>query len=90
MSKMMLIFFLFLNSHGGEVLLVIALYDTTDFLDSNMFTLAIGLITSSTSLILVGGTIRMAFPHVRILIHQSSNKNICHYEIEFITCFSLV
>jgi ATP-dependent Clp protease, protease subunit len=65
---------LFINSHGGKVLPAIALYDTIDFLDSDVSTLAIGSVASAASLILVGGAIpkRIAFPHVRIMIHQPS------------------
>ena len=48
---------LYINCEGGEALETIALYDTIEFLLSDLCTLATGLAASETSLILVTGTI---------------------------------
>nr|YP_010291483.1 clp protease proteolytic subunit [Cyperus flavidus]YP_010292633.1 clp protease proteolytic subunit [Cyperus michelianus]ULQ64825.1 clp protease proteolytic subunit [Cyperus michelianus]ULQ67490.1 clp protease proteolytic subunit [Cyperus flavidus] len=70
---------LFINSHGGEALSAISLYDTIEFLYCDVSTVALGLVASTASLILVGGTRtkRIAFPHARIMIHQPSTNYFC-------------
>nr|YP_009121242.1 clp protease proteolytic subunit [Epipogium roseum]AII40852.1 clp protease proteolytic subunit [Epipogium roseum] len=64
--------FLFINSPGGWIIPGIALYDTMQFVDSDVHTICMGLAASMGSFILVGGEItkRLAFPHARVMIHQ--------------------
>nr|AWS06642.1 clp protease proteolytic subunit [Mitrastemon kanehirai] len=64
--------FLFINSPGGLLIPGVCLYDTMQFIKSNVQTLCIGLAASLGSFILIGGefTKRFAFPHARVMIHQ--------------------
>nr|YP_009121260.1 clp protease proteolytic subunit [Epipogium aphyllum]AII40870.1 clp protease proteolytic subunit [Epipogium aphyllum]AIS35832.1 clp protease proteolytic subunit [Epipogium aphyllum] len=64
--------YLFINSPGGWIIPGIALFDTIQFVDSDVHTICMGLAASIGSFILVGGEItkRLAFPHARIMIHQ--------------------
>ena len=64
--------FFYINCRGGDGLPTISLYDTIEFLRSDVCTMAIGLAASGGSLILSGGTItkRIAFPRARIMIRQ--------------------
>ena len=57
--------YLFINSPGGWVVLGVAIYDTTQFLQPNVQTICMGLAASIGSFLLVGGEItkRLAFPH---------------------------
>ena len=59
--------YLFINSPGGWVVLEVAIYDTTQFLQPNVQTICMGLVASIGSFLLVGGEItkRLAFPHAR-------------------------
>nr|YP_009559066.1 clp protease proteolytic subunit [Corallorhiza cf. striata 'CA']QBA91140.1 clp protease proteolytic subunit [Corallorhiza cf. striata 'CA'] len=64
--------YLFINSPGGWVIPGIAIYDTMQFVSTDIHTICIGLAASMGSFILVGGEItkRLAFPHARVMIHQ--------------------
>nr|YP_010890403.1 ATP-dependent Clp protease proteolytic subunit 1 [Mitrastemon yamamotoi]USS57999.1 ATP-dependent Clp protease proteolytic subunit 1 [Mitrastemon yamamotoi] len=61
--------FLFINSPGGLLIPGVCLYDTMQFIKSNVQTLCIGLAASLGSFILIGGefTKRFAFPHAQRL-----------------------
>nr|YP_010470936.1 clp protease proteolytic subunit [Bouea macrophylla]UVF62765.1 clp protease proteolytic subunit [Bouea macrophylla] len=64
--------YLFINSPGGWVIPGIAIYDTMQFVRPDVRTICMGLAASMGSFLLVGGAItkRLAFPHVRVMIHQ--------------------
>nr|UED18821.1 clp protease proteolytic subunit [Euphorbia bisellenbeckii] len=64
--------YLFINSTGGWVVPGIGLYDTMQFVQSDVQTICMGLASSMGSFILVGGAVtkRLAFPHARIMMHQ--------------------
>lgn len=57
--------YLFINSPGGEVISGIAMFDTMQFVEAEVYTICVGLAASMASLILLGGEItkRLAFPH---------------------------
>nr|YP_009449815.1 clp protease proteolytic subunit [Tacca leontopetaloides]ANA91343.1 clp protease proteolytic subunit [Tacca leontopetaloides]UYP38854.1 clp protease proteolytic subunit [Tacca leontopetaloides] len=68
--------YLFINSPGGWVIPGMAIYDTMQFVPTNVHTICMGLAASMGSLILVGGEItkRLAFPHARVMIHQPASS----------------
>lgn len=57
--------YLFIKSHGGWVILGVAIYDTMQFVRQDVYTICMGLAASMWSFIWVGGEItkRLAFPH---------------------------
>nr|YP_004940609.1 ATP-dependent Clp protease proteolytic subunit [Neottia nidus-avis]AEJ88710.1 ATP-dependent Clp protease proteolytic subunit [Neottia nidus-avis] len=68
--------YLFINSPGGWVIPGIAIYDTMQFVPTDVHTICMGLAASMGSFVLVGGEItkRLAFPHARVMIHQPSSS----------------
>nr|AHB16182.1 clp protease proteolytic subunit [Helianthus giganteus] len=69
--------YLFINSPGGWVIPGVALYDTMQFVQSDVHTICMGSAASMGSFILVGGEItkRLAFPHAcRVMIHQPAGS----------------
>nr|YP_009251011.1 ATP-dependent Clp protease proteolytic subunit [Geranium incanum]AMY96022.1 ATP-dependent Clp protease proteolytic subunit [Geranium incanum] len=67
---------LFINSPGGFVFAGLAIYDTMDFLryTNKVQTLVIGIAASMASVVLIGGGMRVAFTHARVMIHQPRMK----------------
>jgi len=65
---------LYINSPGGSVTAGLAIYDTMQFLKSDVVTVALGLAASMGQFLLCAGTNgkRFALPHARILMHQPS------------------
>jgi ATP-dependent Clp protease, protease subunit len=65
-------FYLYINSPGGSVTCGIGLYDTINFVNSDVTTICVGTAASMASFILSGGTPqkRIALAHARIMIHQ--------------------
>jgi len=65
---------IYINSPGGVVSAGLAIYDTMQFVKSDISTICIGQAASMAALILVGGTHekRYALPHSRIMVHQPS------------------
>jgi len=65
---------IYINSPGGEVYSMLAMYDTMQYVKPKINTICIGMAASAASLILAAGTKgkRMALPHSRIMIHQPS------------------
>jgi len=63
---------LYINSPGGEVYSGLAIYDTMQYVKSNVSTICVGLAASMAALLLAAGTKgkRFALPHSRIMIHQ--------------------
>ncbi len=65
---------IYINSPGGSVTAGLAIYDTMQFLKSDVRTVALGLAASMGQFLLCAGTKgkRYALPHARILMHQPS------------------
>jgi ATP-dependent Clp protease protease subunit len=65
---------LYINSPGGSVTAGLSIYDTMQFITSDVSTICIGQAASMGALILGGGTNgkRYALPHSRIMVHQPS------------------
>jgi len=63
---------LYINSPGGSVTAGLAIYDTMQYLKSNIQTICIGQAASMSALILAAGTNgkRFVLPSSRVLIHQ--------------------
>jgi ATP-dependent Clp protease, protease subunit len=64
--------YLYINSPGGSVTSGLAIYDTMQYIRSDVSTICIGLSASMAAVLLAGGAAkkRKALPHSRILIHQ--------------------
>src|ERR671921_1765049 len=65
---------LWINSPGGSVYSGMAIYDTMQFIDNDVSTVAMGMAASMGQLLLCAGTKgkRYALPHARIMMHQPS------------------
>ena len=63
---------IYINSPGGDVLALMALYDTMQFVKPDITTICFGQAASAAAVLLAAGTPgkRLALPHARILIHQ--------------------
>ncbi|GEL66743.1 ATP-dependent Clp endopeptidase proteolytic subunit ClpP [Marinilactibacillus psychrotolerans] len=64
--------YLYINSPGGSVTAGLAIYDTMNFIKSDVQTIAIGLAASMGSFLLAAGEKgkRFALPNAEIMIHQ--------------------
>ncbi len=64
--------YLYINSPGGSVTAGMAIYDTMQYIKSDVITICVGLAASMGAFLLAAGTKgkRMALPHARIMIHQ--------------------
>jgi ATP-dependent Clp protease protease subunit len=64
--------YLYINSPGGSVTAGMAIYDTMQYIKSDVITICVGLAASMGSFLLAAGTPgkRLALPHSRIMIHQ--------------------
>ena len=62
----------YINSPGGSVTAGLAIYDTMQFIKSDVSTMCIGQAASMGALLLTGGTKgkRFCLPHARMMIHQ--------------------
>lgn len=65
---------LYINSPGGEMSSMMAIYDTMQHIKPEVMTTCIGMAASAAALILAAGAPgkRFVLPHARILIHQPS------------------
>ena len=65
---------LYINSPGGSVSAGMAIYDTMQFIDNDVATVAMGMAASMGQLLLCAGAKgkRYALPHARIMMHQPS------------------
>src|SRR2546423_5060555 len=65
---------LYVNSPGGSIYAVMAIYDTMQFIKPDVQSICCGIAMSMGSLLLTGGATgkRMSLPNSRILIHQPS------------------
>ncbi len=63
---------IYINSPGGEITALFAIYDTMKFVKNDISTFCYGQAASAAAVILAGGSPgkRFALPHTRILIHQ--------------------
>ena len=63
---------LYINSPGGSVSAGLAIYDTMQFIKSDVSTICVGLAASMGAVLLAGGKDkkRFALPHSKIMIHQ--------------------
>ncbi|MDO5033984.1 MAG: ATP-dependent Clp protease proteolytic subunit [Actinomycetaceae bacterium] len=66
--------YLYINSPGGSVTAGMAIYDTMQFIQPDVVTVAMGIAASMGQFLLTAGTPgkRFATPHARILMHQPS------------------
>ena len=64
--------YLYINSPGGSVTAGMAIYDTMQYIKSEVVTICVGLAASMGSFLLTAGSRgkRLALPHARIMIHQ--------------------
>lgn len=65
---------LYINSPGGSVTAGMAIYDTMQYVKSDVSTICIGMAASMGAFLLAGGTKgkRFALPNAEIMIHQPS------------------
>jgi ATP-dependent Clp protease protease subunit len=65
---------LYLNSPGGSVTAMLAIYDTMQFIGSPVGTTCVGQAASSAAVLLAGGEVgrRLVLPHARVVLHQPS------------------
>ncbi len=65
---------LYLNSPGGSVTAMLAIYDTMQFIGSPVGTTCVGQAASSAAVLLAAGArgSRMVLPHARVVLHQPS------------------
>ncbi len=63
---------LYINSPGGDITALFAIYDTMKFLKPDVSTFCFGQAASAAAVLLAAGakTKRFALPHARILLHQ--------------------
>ncbi len=63
---------IYINSPGGDVLALMAIYDTMQFVKPDIMTICFGQAASAAAVLLAAGTPgkRLALPHARVLIHQ--------------------
>ena len=66
--------FLYINSPGGSVTSLFAIYDTMQFIKPDVVTICMGMAASAPAVILAAGAPgkRMSLKHSRIMIHQPS------------------
>ncbi|MEO0454953.1 MAG: ATP-dependent Clp protease proteolytic subunit [Cyanobacteria bacterium P01_A01_bin.114] len=64
--------YLYINSPGGSVTAGMAIYDTMQYIKSEVVTICVGLAASMGAFLLGAGAKgkRLALPHARIMIHQ--------------------
>ena len=80
--------YLYINSPGGSVTAGLAIYDTMQYVKSEVVTICVGLAASMGAFLLAAGTKgkRLALPHSRIMIHQplggTSQRQASDIEIE--------
>jgi ATP-dependent Clp protease, protease subunit len=65
---------LYINSPGGSVTSLLAIYDTLEFIKPDVSTICMGQAASAAAVLLAAGAPgkRFALPHSRVLLHQPS------------------
>lgn len=63
---------LYINSPGGDITALFAIYDTMQYVQPNISTICLGQAASAAAVLMAAGQKgkRMALPHARILLHQ--------------------
>jgi ATP-dependent Clp protease, protease subunit len=63
---------IYINSPGGDITALFAIYDTLQFIRNDIATICLGQAASAAAVLLAAGTKgkRLALPHARILLHQ--------------------
>ena len=63
---------IYINSPGGDITALFAIYDTMQFIKNDIATICIGGAASAAAVLLAAGAQgkRLALPHARILLHQ--------------------
>jgi len=63
---------IYLNSPGGDITALFAIYDTMSYVKPDITTICFGQAASAAAVLLAAGTPgkRLALPHARILLHQ--------------------
>ena len=63
---------IYINSPGGDITALFAIYDTMSFIKPDISTICFGQAASAAAVLLAAGTPgkRLALPHARILLHQ--------------------
>ena len=80
--------YLYINSPGGSVTAGLAIFDTIQYVKSEVITICVGLAASMGAFLQAAGTKgkRLALPHARIMIHQplggTSQRQASDIEIE--------
>ena len=66
--------FLYINSPGGSITSLFAIYDTMQYIKPDVNTVCMGMAASAAAVILAGGAKgkRYALPHARVMLHQPS------------------
>lgn len=69
---------IYINSPGGSVTALMAIYDTMQYVRCDIATVCLGQATSAAAWLLAGGTPgkRLAVPHARVLIHQPESEGV--------------
>lgn len=64
--------FLYINSPGGQMTSLFALYDTMQYVKPDISTVCMGMAASAAAVLLAGGAEgkRYALPHARVMLHQ--------------------
>jgi ATP-dependent Clp protease protease subunit len=60
----------YINSPGGSVSDGLAIYDTMQWVRSEVWTVAMGMAASMGSLLVAAGKRRMSLPHTKFILHQ--------------------
>ena len=65
---------LYINSPGGSITALFAIYDTMEYIKNDIQTICMGQAASAAAVLLAAGTPgkRFALPHARVLLHQPS------------------
>ncbi len=63
---------IYINSPGGDITALFAIYDTMQFIKNDIATICMGQAASAAAVLLLAGTKgkRLALPHARVLLHQ--------------------
>ena len=63
---------IYVNSPGGDITALFAIYDTMQFIKNDIATICLGQAASAAAVLLAAGTKgkRLALPHSRVLLHQ--------------------
>lgn len=64
--------FLYINSPGGSITSLFAIYDTMQYIRPDVNTVCMGMAASAAAVLLAGGAQgkRFALPHARVMLHQ--------------------